>query len=68
MQSNREVVIRRLPKLILDKRFYATKRMKIGDEGQIVIYGRIDNNDTIIKTIYVNNVDSILPKKDKRNA
>jgi len=75
MESNRTLVLKRRPKLILDKRFPVFRELNVGDTGQMIIDGKItaerqefheDGVDLIVKTLEVTKAE-ILTNKNARN-
>ena len=74
MQQSRDFLVRRKPRIILDKTFPIFKLLNVGDKGQCYITGSIaeermetqaDDTDMIIKTIQIDKVE-IIENKESR--
>ena len=74
MWENRERIITRKPRIILDKRFPVTNQLELGDSGTMIITGVIDaeglefqedNVERIVKTVLPKSIE-LLENKTAR--
>ncbi len=74
MWENRQPLVKKNPRIVLDKRFLAAQQMELGDSGQATLDGIIDAErlefqedgvERIIKTVLVTNF-KILENKPAR--
>jgi hypothetical protein len=72
MQSNRELtIVKRKPRIVIDKTFPVFQELNIGDKGQALIYGYIDAErideqgeaEWLIKTVKIDKAELINNKQ-----
>lgn len=77
MQGNRAFIIKRKPRVILDKSFAITKKLDVGDKGQLLINGIVeeerlefqeDGVERFVKTIRLLKAEEIDERQARDNA